>query len=111
MDAAYIEDIKKLSLSPECIERHKDMKIVYTPIHGTGVVLVPGTLRAFGFTNIIDVPEQNVISGDFPTVVSPNPEEPAATASNRRQFYFGARRMKDHCRGPRLKQTENGSTN
>ena len=78
MDAAFINDIETLSLSPECIERHKDMKIVYTPIHGTGVVLVPGTLRAFGFTNIIDVPEQNVISGDFPTVISPNPEEPAA---------------------------------
>ena len=78
MDAAYIEDIKKLSLSPECIERHKDMKIVYTPIHGTGVTLIPRVLKEFGFTNIIDVPEQNVISGDFPTVVSPNPEEPAA---------------------------------
>ena len=78
IDAAYIEDIKTLSLSPECIERNKDMKIVYTPIHGTGIVLIPRTLKEFGFTNIIDVPEQNVISGDFPTVVSPNPEEPAA---------------------------------
>ncbi|MGL5261836.1 MAG: phospho-sugar mutase, partial [Bacteroides sp.] len=53
-------------------------KIVYTPIHGTGITLVPKALKMWGFNNIIDVPEQNVISGDFPTVVSPNPEEPAA---------------------------------
>ena len=56
------------------------MKIVYTPIHGTGVTVIPPTLKAFGFTNIIHVPEQDVVSGDFPTVVSPNPEEPAALA-------------------------------
>ncbi len=78
VDRLFIEKIKSLSLSPEAIERHKDLKIVYTPIHGTGGQLIPRTLRAFGFTNIIDVPEQNVVSGDFPTVVSPNPEEPAA---------------------------------
>ena len=54
------------------------MKIVYTPIHGTGVKLIPASLKNFGFTNIIHVPEQDVVSGDFPTVVSPNPEEPAA---------------------------------
>jgi phosphoglucomutase len=60
--------------------RHSDLKIVYTPIHGTGVRIVPNTLKAFGFTNIIHVPEQDVVSGDFPTVVSPNPEEPAALA-------------------------------
>ena len=54
------------------------MKIVYTPIHGTGVRLIPAALKAYGFTNIVNVPEQDVTSGDFPTVVSPNPEEPAA---------------------------------
>lgn len=78
IDEAYIEEIKTISLSPEAITKHNDIKIVYTPIHGTGVYIIPACLRAFGFTNIIPVPEQNVVSGDFPTVVSPNPEEPAA---------------------------------
>ncbi len=78
IDDAMIEDIKTLSLSPESVKRHKDMKIVYTPIHGTGLMLIPRALKEYGFENIIDVPEQNVISGDFPTVKSPNPEEPAA---------------------------------
>ena len=78
IDSQYVNDLKTISLSPEAIARHKDMKIVYTPIHGTGVKLVPRALEAFGFTNIIHVPEQDVVSGDFPTVVSPNPEEPAA---------------------------------
>lgn len=80
MDKEYIHDLTTVSLSPEAIQRHKDMKIVYTPIHGTGVKIVPETLKAFGFTNIINVPEQDIISGDFPTVISPNPEEPAALA-------------------------------
>lgn len=78
MDKAFIEEVKKLVLSPESIQRNSDIKIVYTPIHGTGGTLVPDALKAVGFTNIIHVPEQDVISGDFPTVVSPNPEEPAA---------------------------------
>jgi phosphoglucomutase len=78
MDKAFIEEVKKLVLSPEAIERNGDIKIVYTPIHGTGGKLVPQALKAIGFTNIINVPEQDVISGDFPTVISPNPEEPAA---------------------------------
>jgi len=78
MDKAFIEEIRKLVLSPDAIERQHDLKIVYTPIHGTGITLVPDALKAIGFTNIINVPEQDVISGDFPTVVSPNPEEPAA---------------------------------
>ncbi|MDD4778582.1 MAG: phospho-sugar mutase [Fermentimonas sp.] len=78
MDNAFIEEVKKLVLSPESIQRHNDIKIVYTPIHGTGGTLVPDALKVVGFTNIIHVPEQDVISGDFPTVVSPNPEEPAA---------------------------------
>lgn len=78
MDKAFIEEVKKLVLSPEAIARHNDLKIVYTPIHGAGSALVPDALRAVGFTNIIPVPEQEVLSGDFPTVISPNPEESAA---------------------------------
>lgn len=78
MDEAFIQAITEISLSPEAIARHNDLKIVYTPIHGTGVEIIPACLRKFGFTNLIPVPEQNVVSGDFPTVVSPNPEEPAA---------------------------------
>lgn len=80
MDQRYINDLTTISLSPESIARHKDMKIVYTPIHGTGVEIVPAALKAFGFTNIIHVPEQDIVNGDFPTVISPNPEEPAALA-------------------------------
>ena len=78
MDLAFIDEVKKLVLSPDAIRRNNDIKIVYTPLHGTGSKLVPGALKAIGFTNIIAVPEQDVISGDFPTVASPNPEEPAA---------------------------------
>jgi len=78
IDKAFIDAIKTLTLSPDAIKRNSDLKIVYTPIHGTGVKLIPRALREFGFTNIINVPEQDVTSGDFPTVVSPNPEEPAA---------------------------------
>ncbi len=78
IDKAFIANIKKLSLSPDSIKRNSDLKIVYTPIHGTGVKLIPRALKEYGFTNIIAVPEQNVVSGNFPTVVSPNPEEPAA---------------------------------
>ena len=78
VDKIYLEKVKTLSLSPEAIRRHSDLKIVYTPIHGTGVTLIPRALKEYGFTNIIDVPEQNVVSGNFPTVISPNPEEPAA---------------------------------
>ncbi len=78
MDQIFIEKVKSLVLNPAAIEANKDLKIVYTPIHGTGIKLIPDALRAIGFTNIIDVPEQNVLSGEFPTVISPNPEEPAA---------------------------------
>ncbi len=80
LDAQYIKDLLTISLSPEAIKKHSDIKIVYTPIHGTGGQLVPDALKALGFTNIIRVPEQDVVSGDFPTVVSPNPEESAALA-------------------------------
>ena len=78
MDDTFIKDLLTISLSPESIKKHNDIKIVYTPIHGTGVRLVPAGLEAMGFTNIIHVPEQDVVSGNFPTVISPNPEEPAA---------------------------------
>ncbi|MDR0541439.1 MAG: phospho-sugar mutase, partial [Dysgonamonadaceae bacterium] len=78
IDEDYIRDLLTISLSKEAIQKHKDIKIVYTPIHGTGVTLIPAALKALGFENIIHVPEQDVISGDFPTVKSPNPEEAAA---------------------------------
>ena len=78
IDDVYLEKIKSLSLNPEIINKEKDLKIVYTPLHGTGVELVPKALEKFGFTNIIHVPAQDEINGDFPTVHSPNPEENAA---------------------------------
>ena len=78
VDKLFIEKIKTLILSPGSIKRNNDMKIVFTPIHGTAVKLVPWALKEYGFTNIIHVPEQDVVSGNFPTVYSPNPEEPAA---------------------------------
>jgi phosphoglucomutase len=80
VDDVFLAEIKKLSLSPDAIARHKDLKIVYTPIHGTGVNLIPQSLRNYGFTNIIHVPEQDIPSGDFPTVESPNPENASAMA-------------------------------
>ena len=80
MDADFLDAIKGLSLSPEINKKYPDLKIVYTPIHGTGVKLVPASLRNYGFDNIIHVPEQDIPSGDFPTVASPNPENPPAMA-------------------------------
>lgn len=80
MDADFLDAIKGLSLSPEINKKYHDLKIVYTPIHGTGVKLVPASLRNYGFDNIIHVPEQDILSGDFPTVASPNPENPPAMA-------------------------------
>lgn len=80
MDQQFLADIKTLSLDPEVIKRHADLKIVYTPIHGTGVKLIPESLRNYGFTNIIHVPEQDIPDGNFPTVASPNPENPEAMA-------------------------------
>lgn len=77
-DKKYLAKLKELSINPEAIQRQKDMKIVFTPIHGTGVVLAPAVLKEYGFESVYNVPEQDVISGDFPTVVSPNPEETAA---------------------------------
>ncbi|MCM1033659.1 MAG: phospho-sugar mutase [Odoribacter sp.] len=80
IDNAFLANVKALSLDPEVIKRQSDLKIVYTPIHGTGVKLVPASLRNYGFTNIIHVPEQDITSGDFPTVESPNPENASAMA-------------------------------
>ena len=80
IDDQFLHDIHTLSLSPESNRRHSDMKIVYTPIHGTGKRLMYDSLKMWGFENIIHVPEQDVQSGDFPTVVSPNPENSEAMA-------------------------------
>lgn len=80
IDDIYLQKVIALSLSPECIERNKNMKIVFTPIHGTGVKLVPEALEKMGFKNIIHVPEQDITDGNFPTVKSPNPEEASALA-------------------------------
>ncbi|NDV67448.1 phospho-sugar mutase [Dysgonomonas sp. 25] len=80
IDNAFIEELKTILLSPDCIKKYADLPIVYTPIHGTGVKIVPMALKAAGFNNIINVPEQDVVDGNFPTVKSPNPEEPAAMA-------------------------------
>ncbi|CAN5185183.1 phospho-sugar mutase [soil metagenome] len=78
IDELYLDAITKLSVSPEAIQRQKNLKIVYSPIHGTGVTLVPQALERFGFTNVIVVEEQATPDGNFPTVVYPNPEEKEA---------------------------------
>ena len=75
MDAAYIKMVKSLSIYPEVIAAQSDLKIVYTPIHGTGITLVPDVLAAFGFNNVHVVQEQATPDGNFPTVKYPNPEE------------------------------------
>ena len=77
-DKIYLEKVKSLTLSPEDIQKHKDIKIVYTPIHGTGVRLVPEILKMKGFENILTVKEQCIPDGNFPTVISPNPENAEA---------------------------------
>ena len=77
-DECYLRDILSLTLSPEICRRHSGFKFVYTPLHGCGVRLVPETLKRLGFENVIHVPEQDVSDGNFPTVMSPNPEEPSA---------------------------------
>ncbi len=78
MDELYMRDILSLALSPEAVAKHTDIKIVYTPLHGCGVRLVPECLHRLGMKNIYHVPEQDISDGNFPTVASPNPEEPAA---------------------------------
>lgn len=78
VDEIYLEKIKELSLSPECIKNQSNIKIVYTPIHGSGTKLVPMVLKKYGFNNITIVAEQETPDGNFPTVISPNPEVPDA---------------------------------
>lgn len=78
MNNAYMDDVLTLMLSPESRARHKDLKIVYTPLHGSGVHIVPEVLKRLGFENVYHVPEQDVSDGNFPTVMSPNPEEHSA---------------------------------
>lgn len=77
IDDKYIEMVKGLSVYPEVIAKQHDLKIVYTPIHGSGIMLVPKVLKAFGFTNVHIVKEQEMPDGNFPTVAYPNPEEKA----------------------------------
>jgi phosphoglucomutase len=78
MDEAYLAMLKSLSIHPEIVAEQRDLKIVYTPIHGTGITLVPEILKRFGFTNVHIVEEQATPDGNFPTVVYPNPEEAEA---------------------------------
>jgi len=78
LDQSYLDKITALSVSPEAIDRQKDLKIVYSPIHGTGITLVPKALAQFGFSNVTLVEEQSTPDGNFPTVVYPNPEEKEA---------------------------------
>jgi phosphoglucomutase len=80
IDDIYTNQITGLSLAHDMIRRQKDLKIIYTPLHGSGVKLVPMVLRKFGFTNVLNVPEQDVSDGNFPTIKSPNPEESSALA-------------------------------
>lgn len=75
MDEAYTKMLQTLSVYPEVIAQQQDLKIVYTPIHGTGITLVPKVLAAYGFTNVHVVEEQSIPDGNFPTVSYPNPEE------------------------------------
>jgi phosphoglucomutase len=76
-DEIYLNRVKSLQLAPDAVKQYSDMKIVYTPLHGAGVRLVPESLRNFGFTNVTLVAEQSILDGNFPTVEYPNPEEPA----------------------------------
>lgn len=78
IDRAYIDGLKSLCLSPEAVKNQSDLNIVFTSLHGTGGTMVPRTLKELGFTNVITVAEQDEANGNFPTVVSPNPEEAAA---------------------------------
>jgi phosphoglucomutase len=77
-DDLFLKEVHKMSLNPEIIKKYNNIGIVYTPIHGTGIKLIPPALEMYGFKNIIHVPEQDITDGNFPTVKSPNPEEPDA---------------------------------
>ena len=79
-DRKYMEEVLRLSLNPEIIKRNSGMGIVYTPLHGTGYRMVPDALKMYGFKNVYPVPEQSITDGNFPTLRSPNPEEPDALA-------------------------------
>ncbi|MEI6947728.1 phospho-sugar mutase [Paraflavisolibacter sp. H34] len=85
VDEAYIQMVKSLSVYPDVIQKEHDLKIVYTPIHGTGIKLVPQILKDYGFTNVHVVEEQSIPDGNFPTVVYPNPEESEAMSFALRQ--------------------------
>jgi phosphoglucomutase len=85
MDEQYMEMVKELSVYPEVIAKQKDLKIVYTPIHGTGITLMPAVLKKFGFENVHIVKEQEVPDGNFPTVAYPNPEESEAMSFGLKQ--------------------------
>lgn len=78
IDKIYLDKVHSLSIDPEAIKRQKDLSIVYTPLHGTGMMLIPRSLKLWGFENVHCVPEQMVKDGNFPTVVSPNPENAEA---------------------------------
>ena len=78
VDRAYLDSVKTLSIDPEAIRRQKDLGIVYTPLHGAGMMIVPRALKMWGFENVNCVPEQMIKDGNFPTVVSPNPENAEA---------------------------------
>ena len=77
-DDLFLKEVLKMRINPDIIKKYGDIGIVYTPIHGTGGQLIPHALKLFGFSNIISVPEQDIVDGNFPTVKSPNPEEPDA---------------------------------
>ncbi|MEN6619300.1 MAG: phospho-sugar mutase [Rikenellaceae bacterium] len=78
IDEAYLNAILSLTLSPDIVKAHNAFKVVYTPLHGTGVKMVPAALKRTGFNNVINIPEQDISDGNFPTIESPNPEEPSA---------------------------------
>jgi len=86
-DQLFLNEVLKMSINPEIIKKQSDIGIVFTPIHGTGGTLVPQALKMFGFKNIQSVPEQDIVDGNFPTVKSPNPEEPAALSMAIKKAY------------------------
>jgi phosphoglucomutase len=86
-DQLFLDEVIKMSINPDIIKKQNDIGIVYTPIHGTGGTLVPQSLKMFGFKNIQNVPEQDIVDGNFPTVKSPNPEEPAALSMAIKKAY------------------------
>jgi phosphoglucomutase len=86
-DQLFLNEVVKMSINPDIIKKQNDIGIVYTPIHGTGGTLVPQALKMFGFRNIQNVPEQDIVDGNFPTVKSPNPEEPAALSMAIKKAY------------------------